>query len=81
MRTQEKRQNANKTSEEIQNWKCNMMARNGLRILWHISMEIRSFPSLFIHGFGWQNVWLIVKFYFSIEVQLYHFQIWSSTER
>ena len=46
----------------------------------HISMELRTYPSIFMHGFGWRIVWSIVKFYFSIEVQLYHFQIWFVVE-
>ena len=46
----------------------------------HISMELRTYPSIFMHGSGWRIVWSIVKFYFSIEVQLYHFQIWFVVE-
>lgn len=46
----------------------------------HISMELRTYPSIFMRGFGWQIVWSIVKFHFSIEVQLYHFQIWFVIE-
>ena len=30
MSMQEKRQNKGKTSEEIENWKCNLVALNGL---------------------------------------------------